>query len=341
MPNHSPPSDSLSKKRARDLRAQNNLRQRRAAHIATLEERVTNLQDELSRVRAAYTSLQKENQVFRARQKQAFDLVEAWANEDATLVANPQVYHSLVIPNSSIWPKTRGQSLARGSNSAATNSYLGSFSSQPSCSQPWTQTPAHSDNDIIAADCFNSLFQSRHLAVQSPDVPQPIELLFGSRTNFLANTLHQLTREWPCRDPERLACGWLAYHMIKWMMQPTEASFSRLVDFQKPVLDQIQCTHPFFVDFMVWPALRTCLVNTHRDYCKDDFVGMMGCCQKVRWPWNKPILLPDDDGKLVFDADFYRTFTSLDGWGLTQEFIDKFPRITEYLDASQIQYKFV
>ena len=76
------------------------------------------------------------------------------------------------------------------------------------------------------------------------------------------------------------------------------------------------------------------------DYCKADIVRMMGCCQKVRWPWNNSTLLPVDNGKLVFDPDFYKPFTSLDGWGLTQEFIAKFLRITEYLDARQIQYEF-
>lgn len=179
---------------------------------------------------------------------------------------------------------------------------------------------------------FSTWLRRPDLARASPESPQPLELLFGSKKNFLANTIYEAIQQWPCREVERLALGWLTYHMIKWMVQPSEERFERLPAFQRPTMEQLCHPHPHYIDFLFWPKLRANIVKHPGVYDNLDVVGMTTCCLKVRWPWNAPYLEPDDDNQFVLKPEFYNTITTLDGWGLTKEFLDRFPLLVEGLD---------
>ena len=150
---------------------------------------------------------------------------------------------------------------------------------------PWKQIPVHDKDDIIVTDWFALWLNKPELARASPDSPRPIDILYGSKENFLANVLHLTSRKWPCRDPERLASGWLAYHLIKWMLEPTEKTFSRLCEFQRPVAEQFRYPHPYHIDFVVWPGLRANCVDYQYTYSCEQVAGMLTCCVKVRSPF--------------------------------------------------------
>jgi hypothetical protein len=207
-------------------------------------------------------------------------------------------------------------------------------------SRRWEITPVHLDSDIVVTDFFGLCIRKPDMVCRSPDLPRPIELLYGSKTNVLAHSIYSAVRQWPCRDPERLATGWLAYRFLKWISQPSESSFSLLQDFQHPVSEQLCSPHPYFIDFVMWPKLRVNLINNQHLYDTRDIVGMLTCCLKVRWPWNEPILEPADDGELILRADFRETFTNLEGWGLTKEFWDRFPLLCEDLGIESVRYDF-
>lgn len=204
---------------------------------------------------------------------------------------------------------------------------------------PWYLTPIHFDGDLIFTDTFAQCFNRSDLVRAAPETPQPIDFLYGSRSNFLANVLHDTTRKWPCRDPERLAICWLMYPLLKWLLEPSETRYSRLRSFQTPVSEQLHHPHPYFVDFILWPQLRANLIRHEGTYDPQDVAGMLCCCLKVRWPWNKCILEPTDDGKFLVHADFFDAFNKLEGWGLTKEFMDRYPVLVEGLDRASIYYE--
>jgi hypothetical protein len=130
-------------------------------------------------------------------------------------------------------------------------------------------------------DCFRGWLQRPDLVESSPDSPAPLDLLYGSKTNFLANVIHEAVRKWPSRDPERLAGGWLCYHFIKWLICPTQEAYSRLQPWQRLVEAQLRTRHPYFVDLLWWPVLRTNVIDMQHRYDVADVFALLTYYIKV------------------------------------------------------------
>ena len=60
---------------------------------------------------------------------------------------------------------------------------------------------------------------------------------------------------------------------------------------------------------------------------------------KVRWPWNKDMLERDADDNLQLREDFRQIYSKEDGWGLTAEFIDRYPMLLEGMDAEALRFE--
>src|SRR6201986_4874740 len=113
---------------------------------------------------------------------------------------------------------------------------------------------------------------------ESPDVPSPLELLHGSKHNQLANAIHDRLRMRACREPERLAYGWLEYLIIKWYSEPTPTRFRRVPDFLKPRPEQLSHPHARCIDGIIWPKLRVNLILNQHKYDLEQFGGLISCC---------------------------------------------------------------
>lgn len=334
---------SLAKKRARDRRAQQNQREKRNEQVRSLQEQLTRMESRVLGLTQECEALRHENRLLRARQDSAKQLVASWDVTTTTTTSSPPSVETKNNADGS------GSGVGAGTPDLEFWSRWSSFTRTPASTapsdpsappgSPWINTPTHSANDIVVTECFRGWLQRPDVAQSSPDEPQPTELLYGSKTNFLANVIHQSLRSWPCRDPERLAAGWLIYNQIKWMLRPNPDNYKRLLDFQVPVAEQLDHGHPYFVDFVHWPELRAKMIQ-HRDaYNPQDVLGMYLCCVKLRWPWGQNFLEPEDDGTLKMRQDFFETFTRLDGWGITEDFFQRFPVFVEHLDVSAIRYR--
>ncbi|KAI1118052.1 hypothetical protein F5Y14DRAFT_296193 [Nemania sp. NC0429] len=345
-------SDSLVKKRARDRRAQHNLRKKRDAHVHALEQRIADLERELDGLRQGFYGLHSENETLRNRQFLIRRLVTSWT--DPVPVS--------VIPSESLTPNTTPSTAdanipTHADDGGAASPLPGSPPAGAKETRPttrpqrktiedltsprWSITPFHLDSDLTWSSLASVCIGNPKLVYSSPDEPKPLELLYGSKTNLLAHAVSSTTNQWRCRDPERVAAGWLAYRLIKWSLQPSEHRFSLLEDFQRPVSEQLCQAHPYFVDYVVWPRLRINLIKTLHVYDPRDVMGMLSCCMKVRWPWNETFLEPGENGEYVLRASFRETFLRLDGWGITREFLERFPLLAQDLDVNSILYNFV
>lgn len=66
---------------------------------------------------------------------------------------------------------------------------------------------------------------------------------------------------------------------------------------------------------------------------------MFACCAKIRWPWGEDILERNGENELVIKEEFYKTFLSESGWGLTAEFIGRYPDLMSGIDANSLVFK--
>ncbi|KAI3320823.1 hypothetical protein HD806DRAFT_505084 [Xylariaceae sp. AK1471] len=350
-------SDSLSKKRARDRRAQHNLRKKRDAYVHGLQQRITDLENELQSFRIESYGLRRENELLNNRQPSAWRLVTSWANPWLPQVVSSRNPFSSAANANGLLALGSGDATHEGGSSQGLKPYvslalpvsptqtLESARSRPQTTQDltsprWKTIPVHLNSDVAVTNFFGLWMGKPDMVHSSPDVPRPIELLYGSKTNLLAHAIYTVARSWPYRDPERLAAGMLTYSLIKWMSEPSESSFSLLQEFQHPVSEQICTPHPHFIDYVMWPGLRVNMIKNQHVYDPHDVISVFTCCLKVRWPWNEPILEPGDEGELMLRAEFRETFTRLDGWGLTKEFWDRYPLLCQGLDVASFRYDF-
>ncbi|PKX89791.1 bZIP transcription factor [Aspergillus novofumigatus IBT 16806] len=179
------------------------------------------------------------------------------------------------------------------------------------------------------------------LVIACPPVPAPLDLLHGTRRNYLANEIHRAIRRRAIRDAECVALGWLTYVYSKWRVSPNPATFARLAPFQQPLMTQIQQGHPIALDFINLPQLRVNIIRNWTKYDYTELTGYLCCCTKVRWPWGKDVLERDADDNLQIRQEFFEVFTRESGWGLTSEFIDKYPELMEGLDVEALRFRMI
>lgn len=97
------------------------------------------------------------------------------------------------------------------------------------------------------------------------------------------------------------------------------------------------------LDFIPWPKVRLNLIQRWHVYRerRDELFGMLAICVKVRWPWGENILERNERNELCIRQSFYDTFMSESGWGLTSEFINKYPDLVAGADLASIIYEVI
>ncbi|OAL38852.1 hypothetical protein AYO20_02058 [Fonsecaea nubica] len=201
----------------------------------------------------------------------------------------------------------------------------------------WSLTPNNTLEDPLSK-VSSPWFSSPSAVATSPDEPEPLDLLFGSRQNFLANSIHTALRKSRVAEPERLAIGWLLYVLSKWRVHPTPESFARISPFLWPIPEQIQQAHSVNLDMILWPALRLNLIRMADMAQLPNIFDMMSCCLKVRWPWGQEILESSENDGLKMRDEFYKVFSRVEGWGLTPEFINAYPNLLDGLSVDSVTY---
>lgn len=207
----------------------------------------------------------------------------------------------------------------------------------PMANVSWLSLPANTvSHGPRRLDC--SWLNFPHSVVDSPDVPQPEDLLFGSCKNLLANGIHKSLRTARVAEPERLAMGWLLYIYSRWRIIPTRENFERIPHFLRPTVEQTSQRHPARIDMVPWPGLRLALMKEPSDSQLDETLELLACCLKLRWPWGKEFLQMKDDGSRRLVDEFLKTLMSLDGWGITREFAVVYPDLIQGLNLHIIEY---
>jgi hypothetical protein len=140
------------------------------------------------------------------------------------------------------------------------------------------------------------------------------------------------------QDRERVAIGWLMYVFFKWMFNPNPSTFSQLPTYIRPVAMQIERGQHKGLPFLLWPKVKANLVENWSKYNFGELMQYLTTCTKVRWPWFNDYLERDSDDNILLKREFYETFIHPDGWGLTSEFIERYPELLEGMDVEAVRW---
>ncbi|KAJ6028810.1 Protein of unknown function DUF3425 [Penicillium herquei] len=332
------------RKRQRDRRAQQNLRDKKLRYTASLEQQVAHCEEHhdekgVKRLLEIIAGLRKQNETLLARQAALKGLVSSWDEKvQETNVPNPWLAQGIDSAEPS------NQTPGPVSENSVPLTMLKNDSSSNICSvetSPWNKLPLYSDDfsDMKAVSCPWFAYPDKINAC--PDTPDsPLDILYGSQTNTLANMIHIALERRPIRDPERLAIGWIIYHFSRWIVAPSPATYERLPSFLRPIEDQLTIPHPIALSGIPWPKVRSNMIRQWHiyDLNREAFFGMFACCIKIRWPWGVKVLERTDDNQLRIKPAFYDTFMREEGWGITTEFISRFPDLMTDVDVDSIVF---
>jgi hypothetical protein len=361
---------SVEKKRLRDRRSQQTLRDKKLRHTAELKEQVVHCQQYhndqgVQRLLQVISGLREQNEALINRQNSLKSFVASWDRDWEALPSadrsnqNGAYLYKEMSSQEPQFSQTQRDSNdlapSRGSNGSS-NRLLATPTTSPRTESPteslpanklppWNQIPLHSDDFTNVRTIISCpwLYYPEKIT-PCPDIPSSaLDILYGTKANPLADMIHTALQRRPIRDPERLAIGWLSYHMTRWIISPSPATFERLPAFLRPTQEQMQIAHPAVLDFMPWPKLRLNLMHRWHFYVKDhdDLFGMFACCIKIRWPWGEDILERNNENELIIKPTFYETFMSASGWGLTPEFIARYPDLFVGIDINSIVFELV
>ncbi|KNG89444.1 hypothetical protein ANOM_003165 [Aspergillus nomiae NRRL 13137] len=368
---------SVEKKRLRDRRAQQNLRSKRSQQMAVLEKEVAHCREHhddhgIQRLLQVITGLREQNKALRSHQERLKCLVNSWDASPVEVPTNTQEPRDQSLPGSIAIPGGLMNNIDSSSNpiqSSRNNTprddpnpsslrlggelshqqvpHTQTLSREPPTTDTsliWKQLPLHADNFLDPRTISCPWLEYPERIALCPNSPSsPLDLLYGTNTNYLADMIYKATQRRPIRDPERLAMGWLCYHLTRWVVSPSPATYANLPLFLRPVPDQLQITHPMVLDNIPWPQLRVNLIR-HWDVLRDirdDVFGLFSCCVKIRWPWGEGILERNSDNELCIKEKFFETFMSEAGWGLTPEFMQRYPQLLAGVDLGAIAYELV
>ncbi|KAI9036895.1 bZIP transcription factor [Aspergillus affinis] len=381
-------ASSSEKKRLRDRRAQQNMRQKKENLIKSLEDKVEFCErhhtgGSIQEYMETIESLRRENEALRD-EIQSLKAVPSFLPDDSQFptsssitgpiqlfgdLDHPEKTHSSQETSSTqtsetswdlapIGPGEQGRLLGQVLSHLSNSSFLApplisdealhfpraSFpdlaqtipNSDPiSCLVPIS---SYGDNAFLLPGHCPWLSYPELIAGCSP-LPSPLDILHGTKHNFLADQINQRMRLRRVLDPECLGFGWLCYLFSKWRTTPNPTTFARLPPFMHPVVAQFQRGYPNALDLPVWPQLRRNLIKNWRRYDYFELVGYLSCCARVRWPFAEPILERDASDNLQIRQDFLDTVTRESGWGLASEFIEKYPELLEGMDVEAVRFR--
>ncbi|PYI00877.1 hypothetical protein BO78DRAFT_465032 [Aspergillus sclerotiicarbonarius CBS 121057] len=324
-----------NKKRLRDRRAQQALRSKKQQYTAQLEDKVAHCEryhDDSSsqHLIQVIEGLQRENEILRKRQEGLKALVGSWE-------PSPPPGSQIPLPPIQLATTTSISKPTTTNKEPTTTTTTPPPPPPPKDPTPlWSLLPLHSDPPHSPSLLWFTLPPTT--IINTPPSPHPLDLLYGTHTNPLAQAIYTSSLRRPLRDPERLAFGWLSYHYAKWLYSPSPSTFSHLPSFLHPAPEQLSIPHPASLDLLIWPEIRGNLIREWGSYAgqKDDLFGFLACCLKIRWPWGEAVLERDGGNGLVMREGFRERVMCKEGWGITREFVRCYPGVVRGVELGDV-----
>ncbi|EXJ83953.1 hypothetical protein A1O3_04620 [Capronia epimyces CBS 606.96] len=320
---------SLARKRARDRRAQQAMRDRAKGEVETLRKQFTELMHHLTEREGSFSRdllrCMDENdelrrQLAELRQKKArsdllpdpagmirwkrtnsfcvdFSVLAALASPDlVSSPFSPPLETATALAPSPWDSHSQSPTLPLGQGREADRLQL-PLHVPPTCPSDRIMQPFIHETQLLVREIptgATSASASASTASWKSTSPASLAVIQTAITRVAGDVL--LTYPQIDTLPKKLACLYVISTVLNWLIYGTHESFERMPRWLRPTKTQLEVPHPAWIDRIQWPYVRNYLINNYRQVTFDDYSDAFSLAFSVNWPYPDNTLVLEDTG---------------------------------------------
>lgn len=354
----------LQRKRARDRKSQQAMRDRTKWTIFNLNEQVAFLTQMLSdRARdvnllnSRMRMLETENSQLRAQnaalqlslmgsQPRGVDLSnDPAAAAAATAAASAAAAASALAGGAPGTSNSIGSAVSPAGDGSSISGRSGSVATLPEViKKPWEIPPVDGPptclSDQILQGFITSKVHQRSVdgALAFNFKPNLCSLLEKDRrtSDAISDIVGDIVRSYFEIDtlPKQVAVFYIMCSLLKWMVLLDKPSWDLMPTWLRPTRAQISTPHAAWIDRIPWPNVRNYLIS-HPEITLDHFAAVYSTSFSIRWPYDPTHVLlkavaPGED--ITINPVYEEHIRQLSNWEVGKAFRDRYPDIGDLID---------
>ncbi|CAK7212825.1 hypothetical protein SCUCBS95973_001592 [Sporothrix curviconia] len=134
--------------------------------------------------------------------------------------------------------------------------------------------------------------------------------------------------------PKQVAVFYIMCSLLKWMVLLDQPSWDLMPAWLRPTRIQVTTPHAAWIDRIPWPTVRDYLI-AHPDITLDHFAAVYSTSFSIRWPYDPTHVLlkavaPGED--ITINPVYEEHIRHLSNWEVGKAFRDRYPAIAEIID---------
>ena len=154
----------------------------------------------------------------------------------------------------------------------------------------------------------------------------------------ISNTVSDIIRSYTEIEalPNKVAVSYTMTTLLKWQVLLDEPSWQQMPDWLRPTQLQLTKAHPAWIDRMAWPKVRDYLIE-HPEITLDDIAATYASSFFVSWNYDPSHVLisVDAESKVVItNPVFEEHIRQLKNWSVSEPFRQRFPELSALIDET-------
>ncbi|WQF89082.1 Putative basic-leucine zipper domain superfamily [Colletotrichum destructivum] len=129
---------------------------------------------------------------------------------------------------------------------------------------------------------------------------------------------------------ERLAVFAVIQRAVAWLVHPTREAYAAIMPELTPKPCQNRIPHPQWVDLVLWPPLRTTIIERQEVYANEEFQSVYSASLRlINWPC-RPIdalVVDPQSGEMWLSDTFTAHAMRVENWRLNENFVRRYPEL--------------
>ncbi|KAI1627982.1 hypothetical protein EDD37DRAFT_623904 [Exophiala viscosa] len=212
----------------------------------------------------------------------------------------------------------------------------------------WQRIPFNSPPTCLSDQIFQNLVEDQ-LRDGSTDIfgnssPDLLRLVDNTalHTGTLNDVVLDIVKSYAEIDslPKQVAVHFVMFRVMRWMVLQDEESWNQLPQWLRPIPEQITTTHPAWIDRIPWPRARQHLI-AHPEIQLDDFAAVYSSGFEILWAYDAKsvlITLSPSEGNArhaMINPVYEEHITHLQNWKVGDALHHRFPALAEAIQQDR------